>query len=317
MENEKKEIALIISGGIGKELCATTLIKWLKEKGYDKIITLSGYPEVFNNNPHVYRNLHMNTSYLEDDYLKGIDIRQGEVYQMIEYREGRRHLNQLMPIAYRFGDEENSNIFPEIYPSKHEIMEVKKIISSAKTPIVTVQFQGGPIMMDASGQPISGNSARDLTQKQAQLVVDTLTKNNFSVLQIRAGNQFICQNTQVLNLHPRMYMILSKFTAGHIGIDSFMNHVAACWKKPALIFWNQTKFQNLGYPTATNINRDACPIPMCNRPRVGYGDIIPGGIWNCPYGKVCQKWTDDEVIKSVDEFCRGLRNEEKTKTLHK
>lgn len=303
----EKKCALFIQGGIGKELCSTTLIKYLKDRGYTKIITLSGYPEVFYNNPHVWRNLHLQTSYIESDYLDGVEIFSGEPYQLLDYREGVKHLNQLYPLAYRF-NEENFNIFPEIYPSEQEEAEAQHIIQNAPNKIITVQFQGGPVSLP-NNQPVSMDNTRNLNPHQAQLIVDGLIKEGFSVLQIKAGNQFICKDVQVLNLSPRAYMVLSKFTSGHIGVDSFMNHVTGAWKKPALIFWNSTNHKNLGYPSATNVFRDKCPTPMCNRPRVGYPDLIPGGVWSCPYDKVCARWTDEEIIKYVDDFCKKLKED--------
>ena len=305
---EKKECALFVQGGLGKELCATTLVKYLKKKGYDKIITISGYPEIFFSNPDIYRNLHLNTSYLEDDYLRGIEIFSGEPYQLLDYRNGKKHLNNLYPLAYRF-PEENYDTFPKIHTTEQEEMEAQQIIQNAPNSIITVQFQGGPIISSPNGQPISQNNTRNLNQHQAQLIVDRLIENGFSVLQLKAGNQFACKNAQILNLPPRAYMVLSKFTAGHVGIDSFMNHVAAAWKKPALVFWNSTNYRNLGYPTAVNVYRDKCPIPMCNRPRVGYADVVPGGIWQCPHDKICQRWTDEEIIKHTEEFCKKLKGD--------
>ena len=301
----KKKCALFINGGIGKELAATTLVRYLKERGYGEITTISGYPEVFINNSDVYRNLHLNTSYIEDDYLKGKEIFSGEPYQLLDYRDGKKHLNQLYPIAYRF-TEENYNIFPEIYPTEQEELEAQQIISQAPNPIITVQFQGGPFM-NQQGQPVNMDNTRNLNPHQGQLIVDKLIENGFSVLQVKAGNQFMCEDVQVLNLAPRAYMVLSKFTAGHVGVDSFMNHVAGAWKKPSLIFWNSTHKTNLGYPSATNVFRDKCPTPMCNRPRVGYMDVVPGGAWSCPHDNQCQRWTDEEIIKHTNEFCQKLK----------
>ena len=156
---------------------------------------------------------------------------------------------------------------------------------------------------------VNKGNTRNLNLHQAQLIVNKLIEYKFSVIQLTMGEQFKCENVQIMNLQPRAYMVMCKFAAGYIGIDSFMNHVAGAWKKSSLIFWNSTNHNCLGYPSATNVFRDKCPTPMCNRPRFGYIDVVPGGVWSCPHDRVCQRWTDEEIIKHTEEFCKKLKIE--------
>jgi len=65
------KIAIWIDGGIGKQICFTSCLEELN-KYYKKIYIVSGYPEIYNLNPHVYRNFNFNHQYLYEDYLNFI-----------------------------------------------------------------------------------------------------------------------------------------------------------------------------------------------------------------------------------------------------
>ena len=81
----------MINGGIGKHICATTMIRQIKEAEPDARITvISGYPEVFLHNPRIHRNLHHTTSYVYDDYIKGTEFRNGDPYSMLDYYENKK-----------------------------------------------------------------------------------------------------------------------------------------------------------------------------------------------------------------------------------
>ena len=73
MTKETKKIAtnllLHINGGLGKCIMATAVIASYKRTYPDsKVVVVSGYPEVFVNNPYVYKNFPFATPYLWKDY---------------------------------------------------------------------------------------------------------------------------------------------------------------------------------------------------------------------------------------------------------
>ena len=70
-EVQQAEINLLlhITGGLGKCIMATAVIRsYKKANPISKIVVVSGYPEVFINNPDIYRNLPFNTPYLWQDF---------------------------------------------------------------------------------------------------------------------------------------------------------------------------------------------------------------------------------------------------------
>jgi len=237
-----------ITGGIGYHLMATSFIKWLNEKyPKSKIITISAYPDLFEYNPRIYRNLHLSQPYLFEDYLKGNDYRRGSPYQMIEYyrEEDKMHLMELFPKAFGF-NKYNTNPESEIYLTKGEEMD-GQMYAQQNFPLVTFQGFGGlPPGMAPNKDKVDSNQ-RDMQYNFACKVVNLLLKNGLKVLQIRGPSEPIIPNTLQLNIPFRNLLPILKYSKGHVGIDSSMMHASAALKKPQLIFWGQTHVDNLGY----------------------------------------------------------------------
>ena len=73
--NMDKFLIWHIEGGLGKNVAATSLLPELAKKYKSrKIIVVASYPEVFLNNPHVYRVYRVGlTQYFYEDYILGKD----------------------------------------------------------------------------------------------------------------------------------------------------------------------------------------------------------------------------------------------------
>lgn len=302
---EKKRYSILFSGGVGKAITATTFVRWLNQKEPDAELTIvSPWPEVFMQNRRVHRNLHINTSYIFDDYLNGTDFRNGEPYSWSDYFTRSKHISELWPKALGF-EGYNDNIEPELFFSDMELNAAKQGIAQIKPPIVTVQFQGGNQPMPGGAKP---NKQRNLEFQYGQLVVNALNNAGFSVIQIRLPQETELKGVYSFNVPFRNQLCLLPYTAGHVGIDSSFMHAAAATKKPALIFWQATNVNNLGYPWMKNVINTKCPTPMCGRPHLGHlNDIVPGSPWTCPYNMACNSWDEALIIKSIDEFIEELK----------
>jgi len=305
-----KKYTLSISGGIGKHICATTLIRYIKEKEPNSRITvISAFPQVYFNNPRVYRNLHHITSYVFDDYIKGTDFRLGEPYAIKDYYDNKKHLSSIYPITYGF-KEENKNIYPEIFLDENEKRNVRDFTQSKK-PIITIQATGGNQRVGQIKDPKQLNG-RDLLYGTAQKIVNICKREGYDVVNVALPHEYKLQNVLIFQNQPfRAYAVMAPYIAGHIGIDSSMMHAVAAFRKPALIFWGCTNVNALGYPYMSNINRKACPNPMCARPHVGIPDLVPEGGWKCPYNLACREWTDEEIETNVMAFIKKLKESDK------
>lgn len=237
-----------ITGGIGKHVMATSFIKWINENyPKQKITVVSAYPEIFEYNPRVWRNLHISQPYLFEDYIKNNDYRKGNPYELKEfYREkNKMHLMGVFPKAYMFG-KADENPESEIYLTKGEDLD-GQMYAQQNGPLITLHVIGGlaPGMMPNKMKVDS--SQRDIPQKVAFKIVDMLMKNGFKVLQLRTKVEPEIPGCLQLDQQFRNIIPIVKNAVAHIGIDSSWMHVAGCFKRPMLTFWGGTHKDSFGY----------------------------------------------------------------------
>jgi hypothetical protein len=242
------DYVLEITGGIGKHVMATSLIKWLNEKYPKKKITIvSAYPEIFEYNPRVHRNLHITQPYLFEDYIKGRDFRKGNPYELQEFyrAKNKKHLMEIFPKAYLF-NRLNEQPESEIYLTKGEEMD-GQMYCQQNGPLITLQALGGlPPGMSPNRMKVD-SSQRDMPQKVAYKVTEMLLRNGFKVLQLRSKVEPIIPGCLQLDLPFRNIIPIVKNAVAHVGIDSSWMHVAGCFKKPMLTFWGGTHKDSFGY----------------------------------------------------------------------
>ena len=67
-----KNLIFSVNGGIGKSITATAVCKAIKKKYPEsKLIVVSGYDEVFLNNPNVHRSFNFNSlSYFYEEFIE-------------------------------------------------------------------------------------------------------------------------------------------------------------------------------------------------------------------------------------------------------
>jgi len=92
-------IIFTINGGIGKCIFATAVIEAFAEQRPDKkLIVVSGYPDVFIDNPHVHRSFAFsNIQYFYETYIKGLDseIYVHNPYEQTDFIYARKHVIQV------------------------------------------------------------------------------------------------------------------------------------------------------------------------------------------------------------------------------
>ena len=301
-----KDFVFEIHGGIGKNIMATSLIKWVNEKYPKKKITIvSAFPEIFEGNPRIYRNLPTTQSYLFEDYIKGKDYRIGDPYQLEEFyrEENKMHCCELYPKAYRFKDY-NKNFKNEIFLTKGERLEFAEMIA-ANNPVVTMQAFGGLLMGPMTRDKID-SGGRDMPGEFAIKIVQKLNVKGIKVVQIRGQNEPQIPGTMQFNLPFRNMISLGIHCKGHIGIDSSFMHAMSAFEKPMLIFWGQTHVDNLGYkyPGVMNIYK---PNSMNYRPHVSLPDRAAIFPFKDKNEEDYFSYTDEELDKYLDEFIKSIK----------
>lgn len=306
---EKMNYVIEITGGIGKHVMATSFIKWLNEKEPKKKITVvSAYPEIFEYNPRIYRNLHLTQPYLFEDYIKNADYRKGNPYELKEfYREkNKKHLCQIFPKAYGFGvlDE---NPEEEIFLTKGEEQEGINFNNQYGNKVITFQCIGGLPPNTLSGKEKMDSSQRDMPHKIAIKIIDILNKRGYKVLQLKGKQEPRLPNTLQMDAQFRNLIPIVKYAVAHIGIDSSWMHVAGCFKKPMLTFWGGTHKDSFGYFHEGTFN-SFTKYDMHGRPYFAIHDREALYPYKSSYDGLGMNYTDREIEKKVDELLANIDN---------
>jgi len=237
-----------ITGGIGKHVMASSFIKWLNEKYPKKKITVvSAYPDIFEYNPRIWRNLRIDQPYLFEDYIKDMDYRKGNPYELREFYRAKekKHLMNIFPKAYYF-NALDENPESEIYLTKGEEFD-GHIYCEQNKPVITLHVVGGLPPGMAPNRMKMDSTQRDLPQNVAMKVADILLRKGFKVLQLRTKVEPVIPGCHQLEQPFRNIMPIVKHAVAHVGIDSSWMHVAGCFKKPMLTFWGGTHKDSFGY----------------------------------------------------------------------
>lgn len=298
-----------INGGIGKHIAFTSFIRWFNEKyPKSKITIVSAYPEIFEHNPRIYRNLPMQQAYLFEDYIKGRDYRNGEVYQQYEfYREkNKRNICEMWPKAYGFKSYDK-NPKTEIFLTEGENTD-GLVYCEQNKPLITFQPLGGlPPGMQPNRMKID-STGRDIPFPMAMKIVNILNEKGFRVLQLKGPTERPLPNTLQLQLPFRNIMPIIKNATAHIGIDSSFMHAAATFEKPQLIFWGQTHKDNFGYKYNgfQSVWREK---GMHSRPHVGMPDNK--GLYQYESKNRGFEWdySEKEIENYVNKFLEGICNQ--------
>lgn len=240
-----KSIIFFLQGGIGKHIAATAVAENISKNYPDrKLIVICPYPEVFLNNPCVYRVYRSNlVQYFYEDFIKNKDtiFFGNEVYQSNEYVAQNKHLVEswcnMFGLKY---SGENPRLFlnyPEVYINANRFKREK--------PTLLLQTNGG-------GEGNSYNWARDLPEFLVKDLVDKL-KNKYHIFHIARPDQVSFENTEKISGNWRDMFCLIGLTQNRLFIDSFAQHAAAALMLPSTVCWIGTHPDKLGYNIHKNI----------------------------------------------------------------
>jgi hypothetical protein len=220
MENIKGTV-VHINGGLGKCIMFTCVAKCYKEQHPDlQLVVVSGYPEVFLNNPNIDGNfqftqhgLWMNF-YRNDDY----EVIAWDPYFHPDWMAGKpRHL---IEIWSELLDVDCFNLNPELYFAGPEVEELQRMIQTDR-PLLVVQSTGGanPGHTSWTRNPPTGELEEYLQKFSDSHYIVHLALPQTPVL--KSANQ------RIENLTRRQAMCLVYYAQEFVGIDSFGLHARA------------------------------------------------------------------------------------------
>lgn len=285
-------IVFQINGGIGKCIAATAVCSALKKKYPEaNIIVVSGYPEVFINNPNVTKSFNFNgLSYFYQDYVenKNIQVFLHDPYQTTDYVKEDKHLIQiwfdLMGLEYQ-GE------FPEFYLTQRELDTFHRQVQVEK-PILLMQTNGG-------GDTNKKYSwARDLPTCNVLEIIEEF-KNEYAIFHIRREDQISYHNTVQVTAQLRQILAISMLSQKRLVIDSFMQHALAALKLPSVACWIVNKPRVFGYDLHTHILAN----PYTTKPELRNSYLgkfnIGGDELEFPYRNESEIFDTQQIIKAI------------------
>lgn len=281
-----------INGGCGKCVMATAVCEAIKkEYPEDNLIVVSGYSDVFLNNPNVHRAFSFgNISYFYDEYVdnKEILLLAHDPYLQTSYVKEEKNLIEiwcdLFNVPY-------NNEQPKIYLNDREVNFFKKKFQSDK-PIFLLQTNGGAF----SDQKYSW--ARDIPSSVAVQIIDTF-KDEYNIVHIRREDQIGFANTTPIMDSFRSLCVLTALSSKRLFMDSCSQHTAAAMGLSSTVCWIGTNPDVFGYEIHDNIKSN----PFTNKPELKNSYLqkfnIIGDLLEFPYNNESEIFDIEKIISSL------------------
>ena len=288
-----KNIIFQIQGGIGKCIAATALCSAIKKKyPEDELIVISGYPEVFINNPNVKKSFSFsNLIYFYQDYVEKKDIKVflHDPYLTTDYIKESKNILEIWFELYGL---EYKGEMPEFFLTQREIDMFQRQVQLDK-PILLMQTNGG-------GDPNRKYSwARDIPSSVVLKVIEEFSKD-YAILHVKREDQLAYHNTIPLTNNLRFLLCVSLLSKKRLVMDSFMQHALAALRLPAVACWIVNKPKVWGYDLHTHIVANNPTIQPELRNSVFNKFNIGGEELEFPY-------LNEEEIFNVDAIITALK----------
>lgn len=290
-------IVFSIEGGIGKCIIASAVCQAFAEQRPDKkLIVVSGYPDVFVNNPHVYRAFGFgNIQYFYDTYIKGSDseIFVHNPYNESDYIYKRKHLIQIW--CELCGLNYDEKYLPKIHLTQREIDFFSKNYANSDKPLMAIQTNGG-----AENQNVKYSWARDIPIQTAQQVVNHF-RDRYNIVHIRRQDQFALEGTIPLTTSFRELVVFMNMTEKRLFMDSFAQHLATSLQLSSTVLWVANSPVVFGY----DINDNIVANPFTKTPETRNAFLqefnIGGDLIEFPYESESEIFDVEKVIESLEK----------------
>jgi len=288
-------IIFSISGGAGKNIMATAVVKAMKNQYPDmNIVVLTAWKEVWMYNPNVYRTYNFqNSPYFYENYIKGKNVKifSLEPYQTEEYLLKKEHL--IYTWCKLCGLEYN-NEQPELFFNQREVEYVQNSYVRNE-PILLIQTNGGA---DANNKY---SWMRDIPIGIAQQVAEAF-RGEVRLMHIRRDDQLALQDVEQFKGGLRELFILVRESKYRFFNDSVAQHSATALGKKSTICWVKNDPNVLGYGMHDNIVSDAVEDFNSLDFSILEPYDITGQIPQCPF-------KEDAVLFSVKEIVNSIRRQ--------
>ena len=289
-----KYVLFQISGGIGKCIAATAVCSAIKKKFSDReLIVVSGYPEVFLNNPNVKKSYAFgNVSYFYQDYVEGkeIEVLVHDPYLTTDAVKESKHLIEIWCDLYNLP---YNNEKPELFITQRELDAYQSQVKVDK-PIMIMQTNGGGDV----NKPYSW--ARDLPSVAVLPIIEEF-RNYYAIAHVRREEQQSYQHTIQLTGNLRHVLAVTMLSEKRLVIDSFLQHALSALNLPAVACWVVNSPKLFGYDLHTDIFANPFTVqPELRNAFLGKFNI-GGDDMEFPYNNEKEIFDVDAIIKALKQ----------------
>ncbi len=287
-------IVYSIEGGIGKCIAATAVCAAVKKQyPKDNLIVISAYPDVFINNPNVYKSLQAgNITYFYRDYIedKKVKLMLHNPYLEVDYCQEKKHLIQIWCEMF---DIKYSGELPELFLTQRELDFFQKKYQSDK-PIFCLQTNGG------FNLEMKYSFARDIPACVAVKIIEHFSPK-YNIVHIRREDQMQFGGVTPMTGGFREVLALTMLSEKRLLIDSFLQHACAALNLPSTVCWIGTSPKILGYKLHDNILSN----PFTKEPELRNSYLnkieLGGNIQQFPFNTESEIFDIDKIIESLEK----------------
>ena len=293
----KNKVAIFnINGGIGKTIAATAVCKAIKKKYPEhNLYVISGYPEVFLNNPSVHRAYGFGqASYFYSDVVENNEVVlfAHDPYMDTLFVPQDKHLIQIWCEMFDIPYEGEK---PELFLTDREIKFNQSKFTSDR-PIFLLQTNGG-----GGGENAPKYSwARDIPASVVVKVIEEFG-DTFNMVHIRRPDQIAFEKTFSVSDNFRSIAVLISMSNTRLLMDSFAQHAAAAFGLQSTVLWIANSPTVFGYDIHNNIQSN----PHTTKPELKDSYLtkfdIGGNALQFPYNNEDEIFDADKIIAAVKE----------------
>lgn len=273
---------------------ATAVLKAFKKK-YNKanIHISTAYPDVFLNNPNVFK-VH-NINQLGNFYENYVQGTKHKIFVSDPYRESaflgkEKHLIKIWCEMY--GLKYNGET-PEIFLSQPEVDYYLPFYNKVGKPIMVIQPNGGPDNLS-----FNYSWTRDIPEPIVNKIIKEF-KDEYAIVHIKRKDQTSYPGVMEALDNFRSIAVLLSVSKKRLLIDSFTQHLCKALSLPSTVCWVTTSPKIFGYNLHNNIESEPFNKAINYSGKTFEPFLLAEGINTFPYQQLDNVFNIDKIIASL------------------
>lgn len=284
-----------IDGGLGKSIMSTAIVKAIKKQyKSSNLIVVTGFPDVFLNNPHISEVYNMQQA--SGLYNKFIKDKESKVFITDPYRTSDFILDKpksLLKVWCELYGIKYNNEKPEIYLTDPELEYFRPYYQLEK-PILAIQTNGGP-----PGLNYQYAWTRDIPECNVHEIIDYY-KDDYTIIHIKRQDQKIYPDTMQALDGFRSIAVLLQLSSKRLLMDSFAQHLAVSLGLNSTVCWISTKPEIFGYKQNDNVLANPFTKEPCTLHAVYQPFNLSQDISTIPYNSINEVFDTNKIIESIN-----------------